>query len=456
MSITTYAPAAFINATADTYALTEPVDVVHHLATAVDLFAGPGGWDEGAKTLGLHEGILGFEFEANAVATARAAGHARVYGDLSKVNPAFFKAPGLIASPPCQGFSPAGKGRGREDFDHLLKALDLILGWVLARNAEERSFETSPEQAIAWLETVIADSKSALILEPLRWAIRMAERPRWILQEQVKTCLPIWEAMAKVYRAMGYSVWTGLVHSEEYGVPQTRTRAVLMASLDRDVTAGPTKTHGKYNPRADRGAQRVAAIEAGLKPWVTMGEALGWNDDTFTHMGDVYNSKGCIRRADTPAPTMTSSMDNGNFRAFHEGNIEHEGLRSRIAKADGPACSECRATGNHKPDCSQRGRQPGPVAAVEGDTSWVHNRPGVTVVGSFRPDIAAAPGWRKPGDGPRQKAPGSVRITVQQAGIIQSFPADYPWQGSEQRKFEQAGNAVPCLMAGALIETVAL
>lgn len=417
----------FATATADRFA--GEANRLVECSTAVDLFAGPGGWDEGAKALGLHEGILGFEFEKNAVATARAAGHARVYGDLSKVNPAFFKAPGLIASPPCQGFSPAGKGRGRQDFDHLRFALEQIHLWLITGRD---GMGMTPESAIAWLEGVIADPKSALILEPVRWVIRMAERPRWILQEQVKTCLPMWELMAVLYRDLGYSVWTGLVHSEEYGVPQTRTRAVLMASLDRDVTAGPTKTHGKYNPRADRNAQRVAAIEAGLKPWVTMGEALGWNDDTFTHMGDVYNSKGCIRRADTPAPTMTSSMDNGNFRAFHEGNIEHEGLRSRIAKADGP------------------------VAAVEGDTSWVHDRPGVTVVGSFRPDIAAAPGWRKPGDGPRQKAPGSVRITVQQAGIIQSFPADYPWQGSEQRKFEQAGNAVPCLMAGALIETVAL
>ena len=432
------AHAIFKGATAAEWQTAPSTDYeVFHLGTAVDLFAGPGGWDEGARMLGertgngrLHLGILGFEFEANAVATARAAGHARVFGDLASVNPAFFKAPGLIASPPCQGFSPAGKGKGREDFDHLREAIAHIRAWI--RDGRDASTLATPEQAIEWLQGVIADEKSALILEPIRWALRMAEAPRWLAFEQVKTCLPIWEAMADLFRDLGYSVWTGLVHSEEYGVPQTRVRAVLLGSLDRDLSAGPTKTHARYNARQDRNAQRADALARGLKPWVTMAEALGWSDDTFTHMGDVYNSKGCIRRADAPAPTMTASMDNGNFRSFHAGEVEHEGLRDRIVKADGP------------------------VAEVEGDTSWVYDRPSVTVVGSFRPDVAAAPGWRKPGDGPRQKAPGSVRLTQQQQGILQSFPADYPWQGSESVKFQQAGNAVPCLMAAAMIETVAL
>ncbi len=403
-------------------------------AEANDLFAGPGGWDEGARILGertnrpyFHIGITGFEFEANAVATARAAGHRRVHADLSLVNPALFPAKGLIASPPCQGFSPAGKGKGREDFGHLAHAIGKIRLWIAD---PINGIGWTPEQAIEWLEGVIADPKSALILEPLRWLIRMPNLPRWLALEQVKTCLPMWELMADVARDLGYSVWTGLVHSEEYGVPQTRTRAVLLGSLDKDVSGGPVATHARYNPRKDRDAQRAEAIAAGLLPWVTMAEALGWADDTFTHMGDVYNSKGCIRHGDAPAPTMTSSMDNGNFRSFHAADVEHDGLRARIRKSDGP------------------------VTEIEGDTSWVYNRPAVTMVGSYRPDVAAAPGYRKPGDGPRQKAPGSVRIQQVEQGVLQTFPVDYPWQGSESVKFQQGGNAVPCLMAAAMLETV--
>lgn len=398
---------------------------------ANDLFAGPGGWEQGVRVLaqrlgldGLEEDILGFEFEPNACATARAAGFQRHEGDLSLVDPADHPAFGLIGSPPCQGFSPAGKGRGREDFDRLLFVLRQIGWWVRS----EGMLGMTPEEAIAWLTPRIADPKSALILEPLRWVLRMPELPRWVALEQVKTCLPIWVAMMEILSELGYSVWTGLVHSEEYGVPQTRVRAVGLASLDRDVSGGPVPTHGRYNPKRDRNEQRVDAISRGLKPWVTMAEALGWADDTFTHMGDVYNSKGCIRSA----PTMTASMDNGNFRTFHAGNIppEEVNLRTRVRKSDGP------------------------TTEIEGDTSWVWDRPSVTVVGSFRPDVAAAPGYRKPGDPPRQKTPGSVRLSQVEQGILQSFPPDYPWQGSDAVRYQQAGNAVPPLMAAAVLETI--
>ena len=44
---------------------------------------------------------------------------------------------------------------------------------------------------------------------------------------------------------------------------------------------------------------------------------------------------------------------------------------------------------------------------------------------SRKPEVIAAPGYRTTVS--RQNAEGSVRVTVQEAGVLQSYPADFPW-----------------------------
>lgn len=47
------------------------------------------------------------------------------------------------------------------------------------------------------------------------------------------------------------------------------------------------------------------------------------------------------------------------------------------------------------------------------------------------------------------------RISVQEAAIIQSFPIDMPWSGSQSSRYTQIGNAVPPKMAYAVARSVA-
>ena len=44
------------------------------------------------------------------------------------------------------------------------------------------------------------------------------------------------------------------------------------------------------------------------------------------------------------------------------------------------------------------------------------------------------------------------RLTVQEGGLLQTFPPSYPWQGNKRKMWEQVGNVVPPLLAKACIE----
>lgn len=87
-----------------------------------------------------------------------------------------------------------------------------------------------------------------------------------------------------------------------------------------------------------------------------------------------------------------------------------------------------------------------------GDYSWVFERPGVTVVGSFRADVQAKPGWRKPGDGPRQNTPGSVSLSVEERLVLQDMPRDWVVRGSKAKVDLQVGNSVPCGLIREIID----
>jgi DNA (cytosine-5)-methyltransferase 1 len=364
--------------------------------TIIDLFAGPGGWDTGLRMIGETD-VLGIEWDKHACDTARAAGHERLQADIAKLNPldiGDYNTRGLIASPPCQGFTMAGAGRGRQDSEALIRG-----AFAMGQGTDPRFT----------LKQTCQDERSVLALEPLRWALDL--EPDWMAWEQVPAVLPLWEACAEVLRQDGYNVWTGLLHAETFGVPQTRKRAILIASTSVQVQQ-PLATHSRFYPRSPE------KLDPGTKRWVSMADALSWG---MTHR---------------PYPCIASGRSTGGPDKEKVGGSN---VRKSIYKE------------------LEEGRwipQPANEGDTQADCAWSENRPSPTIVGSFCPDVVAAPGYRKPGDGPRQKAKGSIRIEQPEASILQSFPVDYPWAGPRTAQFRQIGDAVPPLMAAHVVSAL--
>jgi DNA (cytosine-5)-methyltransferase 1 len=362
---------------------------------ALDAYAGAGGWDLAAVGLGVES--HGIEIMTEARATREAAGLCTVWDDVWTFpqHRLWLTYDGQVFSPPCPTFSQAGNGSGRAHLDVVLRIIPRV-----------RHMSLLDLKATA--AAMDDDERTAMVLTPLWYALH--GDPRWLTWEQVPTVLPVWQACAEELRADGWNVWTGYLHSEQYGTPQTRKRAFLLASKDREVSM-PTPTHSKYHSH-DR-----TRLDPGVKKWVSMAEALQMSPEG--RMVSNYGTGGDPRNRGTrslsePAPTVTSKINRNKIW-----------VPSPAIEGESPA-----------------------------DCAWVYDRPSPTIVGTFRPDVVAAPGYRKAGDPPRQRTPGSVRVSVAEAGVLQDFPADYPWQGNEGKRYLQAGNAVPVAMARAALAEV--
>ncbi|MFI9613669.1 DNA cytosine methyltransferase [Streptomyces sp. NPDC052023] len=359
-----------------------------------DLFAGPGGLDIAAEMLGLP--AIGVEWDESTRATRRAAGlRTTREPDVAKVNPLdseVASARVLTGGPPCQTYSVAGNREGHKALEEV-KDLAERVGQSQSVKALERAWAEVNRRAeeLSW-----ADERTGLVLQPLRWIVekKLKAAPyEAVVLEQVPTVLPVWKKYRDILRELGYDAGCHILHTEEYGVPQTRRRAVLIAryrgTRGEDIEF-PLLTHQRYRkgverlPAQDpatpsRDVQQSTLFESPARrrrpdPWVSMRDALQETRSTDFVVRSNYGSGGDpkkrgLRTSDMPAATVTGKVRRN--KVFELKGIDDDG----------------------------------------------------------EPEL-----------GPEQE-----RLTLTEAGLLQTFPAKYPWRGTDRA--QQIGNAIPPLLA---------
>ncbi|MFE9308091.1 DNA cytosine methyltransferase [Streptomyces sp. NPDC006706] len=405
----------------------------------LDLFAGPGGWSHALHVLGVRD--VGLEWDEWACKTRAAAGQLTIRTDVAlyPVWPLLGRTTGLIASPPCQAWSMAGKRLGLVDQPLVHQAVaDLAQG----RDTREK------------LLAACRDARSLLAAEPMRYlhALNTVGEPEWVAMEEVPDVLPLWRQYAAILRHWGFSAWTGILNAADYGVPQTRRRAILLASRVRTAEP-PSPTHAQV-------AEPETLFGPGRARWVSMAEALGWGV------------------TDRPVPTVCAGGGpGGGPEPFPSGsrqalaNARERGLwRPPVPATEETLEPQTRGAGwtsRHGTRSATPADAPAPTFTSKA-THWKwslrsNNQTNATVRRVDEPAGTLFFGHRAnectwiaepvgtPPESGTKAPPEPIRITAREAGILQTFPADYPWQGNKGQQFSQIGNAVPPLLAGHLL-----
>jgi len=323
----------------------------------IELFAGCGGMALGFKRAGFRT-VLANEWDRDACDTLRANVTDRVLNCAIQEIEQFPETDVVVGGPPCQGFSNLGERVPNDPrnqlWRHYFRCIDQVKPLVFV------------------LENVPPLLKSAEYLEMRRFA------------EQ-----------------LGYRVEGRVLNAADYGVPQTRRRAIVIGTRVGEPSF-PEPTHVDPSKRN--------LLTQRLSPWRTVRDAIG-------HVPlEPTGLNWHIGRNPTP-------------------------MSIRRYKCIPPGGNRWDLPPELTPGCWKRKTQGG--TDLFGRLWW--DRPSVTIRTEFY----------KPEKG-RYLHPVAHRpITHFEAALLQSFPEDFVFCGKKINVGIQIGNAVPPVLAEALAEHVA-
>jgi site-specific DNA-cytosine methylase len=377
---------------------------------ALDLCAGAGGLSLGLQRAGFD--VRGVEVDEDACETHRA-----------NVGP-------------CEQASIVGW--------HPPRRVDLVAGGV-----------PCTDHSIAGKRAGTAGSTGALYRELVRIGVEADADA--LLLENVEGMLTTrdadgWTTVARVedaMRAAGYEPRRAVLCAADYGTPQRRYRLIVVAFRDPRALAAfrwPEPTHAEHPGLL------------GLKPWVTVREALGlgngafragrrvgakgWNGERYldvdqpstTVVGSHANAD-LLSPLDRPAATISAGgTATGGAEPFANAKYRRR-LGDALALLDAPSCT-ITTVPDEGGDPERPARRPQVALREAIAAAGLLDRPATTIAGD--------PRERGAGHHEHARDTTSTRLSLAHRSLLQGFPPGFAWHGrTAGSKDRQCGNAVP-------------
>lgn len=237
-------------------------------------------------------------------------------------------------------------------------------------------------------------------------------KPKAFVMENVKALgeLKKWasirNALVQRFHDLGYSVSFIVLNASDFDVPQSRERVFFIgfrgnnfAEMDLDNMLKPYK-------------KKAVSVRDALK--------------VLDRAGTGNNQSICNARITlTPAPIMRKSPYAGML---------FNGL-GRPIKLDGYSATLPASMGGNKTPIVDE------EALYSGKEPWVEDYHRRVSLDNSIAKTEQVPSFLR-------------RLTVDEARVIQTFPLDYEFQGSQSSQYTQIGNAVPCNLAFAVCSMV--
>lgn len=269
---------------------------------------------------------------------------------------------------------------------------------------------------------LIDDPRGKLFQEYFR--ILKELQPRLFVFENVKGLLSIQKGnlikqIIELFKSIGYRVSFQLMNAADYGAPQIRERIILIGTLEDRPFVYPKPTH--FNPM-----ERVDG--RGLKPYVTIGEALGdlpsikSGESGFSYATDPQNDYQRLMREGAPTSIQEHECSKNSNRLI--------------------AIMEALPDGGSPKDIAEELRPTSGFANTYSRLWW--DKPSTTITRNLGcPSSSRC-------IHPRDPRP----LTTREGARLQGFPDKYIFCGSRADKHLQIGNAVPTFLSEAIKNAV--